>query len=309
MPNDLSGIWAPICTPFVNEELDIENFKKNIELYAKTPLRGYFVLGSNGEACMLNEKEKLKLLSVTAENKHEGKLVMAGCNHESARNTIAFTKLAHSEGADVASVITPHYFKKEMNDKALINFYQAVADSSPLPILLYNAPGFAGGVQLSIEAVATLSRHPNIVGMKDSAPTGPNNFLAYADVQHFSILAGSANFILPSLVMGAAGGVLSLANLFPNLCHQLYELFKKNDLENARKLQRAILKANQSISGKFGVAGVKAGMDYIGFYGGNPRLPLMPLTSEERNQVQVAINKLLQEYPTFIPAAKNSKDA
>jgi len=296
---NLSGVWAPICTPFTRGEVDIGKLEHNMEIYSQTKLQGYFALGSNGEACMLNEEEKKKVLRTVLRKKEKNQLVMAGCSHESARGTIALTNLAADEGADIASVITPHYFKKAMTDDALIRFFETVADSSPLPIVLYNAPGFTGGVALSVKAVARLSQHPNIIGMKDSAPTGPNIFLSMIDREKFSILAGSANFFLPSLVMGAVGGVLSAANFFPQVCCRLYEIFQQGNMEEAKELQHAILRVNKEVSGKYGVAGVKVAMNFTGFSGGDPRLPLLPLSSTDRENIRLALEKFVQTYPEF----------
>lgn len=294
--HDISGIWAPLCTPFTEGKIDTAKLEKNMEVYAQTPLRGVFTLGSNGEACMLTDEEKVTVLR-TVVRKKKNKLVMAGCTHESTQKTIALTRKAADEGADIASVLTPHYFKKVMTQDALIRFYETVADTSPLPVMIYNAPGFAGGVQLSVDAVVTLSQHPNIIGMKDSAPTGPNVFLAYVGKEKFSVLAGSANFFLSSLVLGAKGGVLSLANYLPHAAHHLYELFQEDKMEEAKNLQQAVLRVNRGVSGKYGVAGVKKAMDITGFYGGEPRLPLLPLGKKEQENVQVAIQEFLQEYP------------
>jgi len=90
-----------------------------------------------------------------------------------------------------------------MTGEALIKFYERVADESPLPVIIYNAPGFAGGVQLSPKVVVRLSEHPNIIGMKDSAPTGPNIFLSVVNSENFAVLVGSANFFIISLLVGA----------------------------------------------------------------------------------------------------------
>ncbi len=298
-PQSLSGVWIPICTPFTRGEVDIGKLERNLEIYSQTKLQGYFALGSNGEACMLDEEEKKRVLRTVFMKKEENQLVMAGCSHESARGTIALTNFAADEGADIASIITPHYFKKVMTDDALIQFFEAVADSSSLPVVLYNAPGFTGGVALSVKAVARLSQHPNIVGMKDSAPTGPNVFLSTTDREKFSILAGSANFFLPSLLMGAVGGVLSAANFFPQVCCRLYEIFQQGNMEQARELQQAILRVNREVSGKYGVAGVKAAMDFTGFSGGEPRLPLLPLSPTDRENIRLALEKFVEEYPEF----------
>jgi 4-hydroxy-2-oxoglutarate aldolase len=133
---DLSGIWAPICTPFTDGEVDIGKLEKNMEIYSETPLRGYSALGGNGEACMLDEKERIKVLRTVLKGKEKDKFVMTNCSHESARGTIALTRQAAEEGADIVRVITPHYFKKVMTDEALIKFYETVADNSPLPPIL-----------------------------------------------------------------------------------------------------------------------------------------------------------------------------
>ncbi len=295
--DDLSGVWAPVCTPFTKGEVDIGKLEHNMGKYSKTKLRGYFALGSNGEACMLDEEEKKKILRTVLRRRERNQLVMAGCSHESTRGTVALTHLAANEGANFASVITPHYFKKVMTDEALIRYFEAVAGSSPLPIVLYNAPGFTGGVTLSVKAVTRLSEHPNIIGMKDSAPTGPNIFLSAIDNKRFSILAGSANFFLSSLAMGAVGGVLSAANFLPQVCCHLYELFQAGDMEEARKLQCAILRINREVSGSYGVAGVKAVMDFTGFSGGDPRLPLLPLSSRQRENIRLSLENFGEEYP------------
>lgn len=297
-PQDISGVWAPICTPFTEGKVDTGKLEKNMKIYSESPLCGVFALGSNGEACMLDEEEKVEVLRIVVNNKGN-KLVMAGCTHESTQHTIALTQKASQQGADIASILTPHYFKKAMSDEALIRFYEAVADKSPLPVMLYNAPGFAGGVQLSVDAVVTLSQHSNIIGMKDSAPAGPNVFLSHVDTQKFSILAGSANFFLPSLAMGAAGGVLSLANYLPHAACGLYDLFQQGKIKEARKLQQAILRVNRGVSGKYRVAGVKAAMDNTLFCGGRPRPPLLPLGREEKGKVRSILEKFVQEYPEF----------
>jgi len=296
---NLSGVWIPICTPFTEGEIDIDKLGKNMEVYSHAPLGGYFALGSNGEACMLDSRERIKALQIIVKNKGENQLVMVGCGHESARGTIALIEEVAGKGADIVSIITPHYFKKAMTDKALIAFYEKVADNSTLPVVLYNAPGFAGGVQLSVRALVKLSEHPNIIGMKDSSSIGPNIFLAYANKENFSILAGSANFLLPSLVMGAAGGVLSLANFLPYPCCFLYKFFQEGEMEKAIKLQQAILRVNNEVSGAYGVAGVKAAMDFTGFYGGDPRLPLLPLSSKEKENILLILKKFTQQYPEF----------
>lgn len=294
----LSGVLVPICTPFSEGKVDIDKLEKNMEMFSQTALQGYFALGSNGENCMLNEAEKKEVLSTILKKRRKNQVVMAGCSHESTQGTINLTKWAAEIGAEIASIQPPHYFKKVMSDKAIIKFYEEVADNSPLPVVLYNAPGFTGGVTLSVNAMSTLSKHPNIIGMKDSSPTGPGIFLTVVD-KEFSVMAGSANIFLSTLVMGGVGGVLSIANFHPRASYWLYELFKQGKIEEAKHFQHALIRLNQAVSGKYGVAGVKTAMDIAGLYGGNPRLPLLPLNIEEKKSIYVALNKFAEEYPEF----------
>jgi 4-hydroxy-2-oxoglutarate aldolase len=158
-------------------------------------------------------------------------------------------------------------------------------------VLLYNAPKFTGGISLTPRAVGRLAAHPNIVGMKDSSDTGPAAILAELDTIRceFTTLAGSANFLYPALHLGAVGGVVSLANPLPDDCCRLYRLFREEKYGQARELHHRLVRLNRAVSGSFGVAGVKAAMDLLGFRGGEPRSPLRSLTREERERLAASI--------------------
>jgi 4-hydroxy-2-oxoglutarate aldolase len=286
----LTGVFSPVVTPFRNDEPALDDLRFNLRKLAATGLTGYLALGSNGEFRSLSDLEQLHVLEVFAEEK-AGKVVMAGTACESTRHTIEKTRKAAQMGFEFASILTPGYFAKQMNDAALIGHYEAIADASPIPILLYNAPGFTGGVQLSSKAVVHLARHTNICGMKDSSPSGPDRYLTALDheKEDFRILAGSANFFYPSLHMGASGGVLSLANPLPAPCCDLFRLFIEKKFDEALDLQFRLSRLNSAVSGTHGVAGVKAAMDIMGFMGGEPRRPLIPLTGSEREKIRDAI--------------------
>jgi len=159
-----------------------------------------------------------------------------------------------------------------------------------VPVLLYNAPGFAGGVQIPPKTVLELSRHPNIRGMKDSSPSGPARYLGECDPEEdFAILAGSANFFYPSLHLGAPGGILSLANALPEACCELYSLFIEGKYEEARRLHFRLARLNTAVSGTSGIAGVKAAMNATGYKGGEPRHPLIPASDDVREWIRVRI--------------------
>jgi 4-hydroxy-2-oxoglutarate aldolase len=283
----LDGIFAPITTPFVEEEVAYDQLKYNVQKYSQTPLKGYFVLGSNGESKSCTETEKLKILELVLKEKAPHQVIMAGAGYESTRQTIEFSKKVASMGADFVSLVTPSYFKKSISDEVLIGYYKDVAEAVPVPVLIYNAPGFTG-VTVSPKVVETISRHPNIAGMKD---TSPGNIASYLDVraEKFVVLAGTINFLFIGLTLGARGGVVSLADAFPEPCCELYERYMKGDVEGARRLHSKLFRLNQSVSGSGGVAAVKGAMDLAGYHGGPPRLPLLPLTEAQKQKVRGAV--------------------
>ncbi|MBN1804788.1 MAG: dihydrodipicolinate synthase family protein [Sedimentisphaerales bacterium] len=285
----LSGIFAPVVTPFKSDELALDDLRFNLRKLNDTNLAGYLALGSNGEFRSLNEKEQIQVLEVFAEEKGD-KIVMVGTGCESTKQTIEKSELACRMGFDYASIITPNYFAKHIDGETLRRYYTKIADSIDIPVLLYNVPGFASGVTIPIKTVVELSKHPNIAGMKDSAPTGPAKFLAGLDpAEDFHILAGSANFVYSSLHLGATGGVLSLANVLPEHCCNLYRLFEQGKYEEAKELSFRLARLNQTVSGFWSVAGIKAAMDITGFKGGLPRHPFKSLSDEDKQQIKQAI--------------------
>jgi len=287
MTQKVCGIFAPITTPFVNDEVSLEQFKENVKKYSRTPLSGYLVLGSNGESKSLTEDDKLKLLEIVLQEKADHQLVMAGTGYESTRQTIAFSKKVQERGADLVSLVTPSYFKKSLSDEALIGYYTQVADALRIPVFAYNAPGFTG-LTLSNRVIEVISKHPNIGGMKDTSPAG---LAGYLDVcsDDFVVLSGTMNTLFIGLSLGATGGVISLADAFPEPCCALYEAFTCDDIAAARELHSRLFRLNQSVSGAAGVAGVKYAMELGGYHGGHPRLPLLPIKDSDKKRIQEAV--------------------
>ncbi len=281
----LSGVFAPVTTPFdENGEVSYQALEANIKKLNSSRLRGYLALGTNGEFKSLTEAERRKVLETVVRNAAKDKVVMAGTGRESTKESIAATKEAASIGTHFASLIAPSFFAKKMTDPVLLNHFRVIADASSIPILLYNNPEVAV-VTYSTGLIGEIARYPNIVGMKD---TSKGNFASYllAAGPDFNLLAGSAGFFFEALVMGGVGGVLSIANFAPEACCKVYDLWKAGKLEEARKEQYRLMTLNQKVSGKFGVAGVKAAMDAAAFYGGPPRAPLLPLTADEKKKLQ-----------------------
>lgn len=289
MTKRISGIFAPITTPFINDELSIEHLRENMLRYKETPLGGFFVLGSNGENKSLTDDEKLRILEVVLQEKTEHQLVMAGTGFESTGRTIAFSKRVAELGADFVSVITPSYFKKRLTDEAMAGYYLDVAEGLPVPLLVYNAPGFTG-MTVSFKVMGEISRHPNIAGMKDTSPGNMSGYIEACD-KDFDVLSGTVSTLFQAMALGASGGVVSLANAFPRPCCELFERFKAGDMDKARELHYKLFRLNRSVSGSFGVAGVKYAMEVGGYFGGNPRLPLLPLKDTDRKLIRDAIKE------------------
>ncbi len=291
MDSRLKGVFAPITTPFDQDgEVSWAGLEKNMETYAASRLAGYLALGSNGENKSLSNAEKEKVLSTIVTRKGKGQLVMAGCIFESTKETIEYAKRFEGLGADYLTLLPPSYFAKQMSDAVLLKYFTDVAGAVRTPCLVYNAPQFSAGVTLSVPLIKDLAKHPNIVGMKDSSTGNIEGFL-FAVRDQFAVMAGSANFFLSALFMGATGGVISLANAFPPIACELYELAVSRQYEKAIALNEKVLRLNKGVSGKGGVAAVKYAMDLAGLAGGNPRLPLLPLKDEDRDGLKKTLER------------------
>ena len=286
MDTKLTGVFAPITTPFYSKgEVAYDKLESNMIFYSKSCLQGYLALGSNGENKSLNNQEKEKVLLTIIKFKGKNQVVMAGCIFESTRETIEFAEIAQDLGADFITLLPPSYFKKEMTDPVLIKYFTDVADRVKVPCLVYNAPQFCGGTTLSVNLIKEVAKHPNIVGMKDSSTGNIEGFL-FAVRDTFNVIPGSANFFMNALIMGARAGVISLANVFPGITCELFNLTMNKKYEEAFKLNERVLLLNKTVSGSGGVAAVKYGMDLAGLYGGDPRLPLLPLNEDLRRKIK-----------------------
>jgi 4-hydroxy-2-oxoglutarate aldolase len=283
----LTGVFVPVATPFVNQKIDYDKLRANIEKMNESKVKGYMLLGSNGEFMSLTDDEALKVVEIINKAKAQNKTLIVGAGRESAFATIEFIKKVSDRGADFASIITPHYFADKMTDETLRRFFVEVADNSPLPILLYCIPKYSAGVVISSECVAKMAYHDNIFGMKDSSKLDIADYIkAVPHDTEFYILAGSITKFLTGLQGGAIGGILSMANYLPNECCKIQELDTAGNYEEAKELSERLCEINKNISGKYGVAGVKTAMDLLGYYGCEPRIPLMPLSNNEKNNIK-----------------------
>lgn len=281
------GIYPPVPTFFAaNEDLDLSTLRRHVRALAPSGIAGYVVMGSNGEAVHLSGDERLQVIAAVRAEAGEQAVLIAGCGEQSTRATIANCQHAQRAGANFALVLPPSYFKGRMQEAALLAHYRAVADASPLPIVIYNMPASTAGLDLGAATICTLAAHPNIVAVKDSA--GDMAKLAEIVGQvapDFGVFAGSAGYLLPALAVGARGAVAALANVLPDQVCQVQSFFARGQLLEARRLQARLTPANTAVTSTWSVPGLKAALEITRGYGGRPRLPLLPLGEVERRRL------------------------
>lgn len=291
----LKGIYPPLTTPFVRDVVAYNKLTENLQKYNQKDLSGYVVLGSNGESVFLTKEEKLKLISTVREHS-DNKTLIAGTGLESIKETIDLTNDAAKNGADFALIITPSFYKADMNHKALLNYYTAVADSISIPLIIYSVTKFTN-VKVEIETIAKLAEHHNIIGIKNSTENiAEINATVYNTPNDFNVLVGTGSVLLHGLISGAVGGILALANIAPDECIKIFKLFNEGKLNEAKEIQSRMQAVNKAITATYGIAGLKASMGLLGYYGGQPRKPLQPLTSSNMKKLKPILlkAKLLQ---------------
>ena len=258
----ISGVLAPIPTPFTDDEaVDLDAWRANIDRWMATPLRGLVVLGSTGEAPLVDDDEADRLIREARGRVPGDRLLLAGTGRQSTRAAIAAARRAADAGADGVLVRTPSYFRKQLTTEAFVRHYAAVADASPVPVVLYNFSALTG-VTLPVEAVARLVDHPNIVGLKESGPDlGYVGDLIGVARDGFSVVVGSAPTFYASLALGASGGILAVACAIPDACVRIYEHVAAGRHDEARALQRQVVPLARLLTTRHGIPGLKAALD------------------------------------------------
>lgn len=286
----LEGVFPPIPTPFnAVGEVESDALLRNLEYWSDFALAGCVVLGSNGEFAHLSECEIRQVLETARAGIPTDRLMIAGVGRPSTRETIVWSRHAATVDADAVLVLPPSYFRGQMSHQVLVDYFRAVAEASPLPVILYNMPACTG-LDLDAETVLSLSDHQNIIGLKDSG----GNVAKLGEVrqyakQGFAILAGSAGFLVPALSIGASGGILALANIAPQQCLDVYKAAMRGDWNTARTMQLNLIRPNTAVTRGWGVPALKAAMDILGLYGGDPRAPLERLSESRRNQLRAIL--------------------
>ncbi|MBS3820076.1 dihydrodipicolinate synthase family protein [bacterium] len=292
MALNLEGIFPALTTPFEDTEIALDKLKENILKYNKHKLSGYVVLGSTGEAVYVNDEESELIVKSARETSSPEKKIIVGTARESTRFTLEFTNRMADLGVDAALVRTPSYFRAQLDREALKYHFLTLADKSRIPIIIYNIPQNTG-VSMDKELVVELSIHPQIIGIKDSSGnlSLPGEILPAVNPQ-FNYILGAGSLLLPGFLLGVKGGILTLADVVPELCVKLFELFREGKMEEAHNLQLSLIPLNKAITRTYGVPAAKYAMDLVGYYGGPPRSPLRPLDEKEKQTIRELVEKL-----------------
>jgi 4-hydroxy-2-oxoglutarate aldolase len=277
-------------TPFRNGEVHPAAIQGNVRRWMTAGLGGIVALGTNGEAALLDDDENDLVVETARQEVPADRALIAGVGRESTRATIAAARRAAAGGADAVLVRTPSFYRGHVPVPALVAHYTAVADASPVPVLLYNYATFTG-VNMTPETIGRLAAHPNIAGLKETSTDGAQ-FVELAAVVpgRFTVLAGSAPGAYTAFSAGAAGAILAVACVRPALCLRLRALALEGRYAEALAIQQRLTPLARAVTTGFGIAGLKAAMDLSGLEGGDPRPPLGPLSSDAVERIRTLLN-------------------
>jgi 4-hydroxy-2-oxoglutarate aldolase len=276
----LEGILAPVVTPFgATGEIDGDGFVRNVRAHLAAGLHGILVAGSTGEASLLDEVERERLVELARAATPSDRPLLVGTGGESTRSVIARSRAAAERGADAVLVVAPHYYGDAVTGEALREHYERVADASPVPVLLYTIPKYMH-FALPVDVVAALAEHGNIIGMKDSSGDA-TLFAGYLASKSptFRVLTGSGTLLGEALRLGADGAILAVSLFAPEDSLAVLQAARGTDGAAARAAQAKLTPLASRIVGGMGVPGVKAALDAVGLAGGTPRPPLKPLAA------------------------------
>ena len=297
----LEGILVPHVTPFRDDdEVDEEALRELVRFFVESGLHGLVPLGSNGEFPSLSFEERLRVLSIVVDEVNGRIPVISGTGAPATVEVIRFAKAASDLGVDGFLVAPPFYFTP--SDREVASYYSKIASEVDAPIVLYSVPKFVG-YHLSLDVVERLAlEHSNVVGIKDSGGLVSRFAELIRRVgTRISVLAGTGDMILPALSLGARGAIVAIANVAPRHCVELYEEFRRGNLERARELQIRLNYLNEVIVKKYNqLSAIKTAMNLLGLRAGKPRHPYAPLGEREVGEV----SRVLREVGVLHPETR-----
>jgi 4-hydroxy-tetrahydrodipicolinate synthase len=285
----IRGIIPPVATPMqANEDLDLPRLRWFLDQLISAGVHGVFVLGTNSEFYALDEREKQEVIATTVAHVNRRVPVFAGTGAETTREAVRLTRMAGREGVDGVSVITPYFISPTQQE--IRDHYRRIAESTDLPVVLYNNPSTCGGTKIDVDTVARLAEIPNILAMKDSSGDLQNtNECIRAVPDRFSVLMGRDTLIYPSLIFGARGAVPATGNIAPALLVEIYEAFERGDHAASKAAQLRLNPLRLALSLCTAPGGVKAALELLGKSLGPCRSPVAPLAPEKRAKMREAL--------------------
>jgi 4-hydroxy-2-oxoglutarate aldolase len=290
-PNALKGILLPTTTPFdLDGHISVPALTSNIKEWNARGVIGFVVLGSTGERVHLDEREYLQVIEVS--RAATDSVLIAGAGQQSTVNTIKEIENAARAGAEAVLVITPYFYRPAITQETLINYYMAVADAAPVPVLLYSMPPLTG-IKIEPETVARLSEHPNIIGVKDSS-NDVAGFRRTVELcpDDFAVMTGNGTVLLDALQAGATGGILAVGCVVPEVCVEIFRLFGNGEIERAERLQQELTPLASAVTKKYGIGGLKAALDLAGYRGGAVRAPLRAPDEAARAEIGLLLRNV-----------------
>ncbi len=289
---DFRGILLPTTTPFdADGQILSDAIRSNLRAWSETGVVGFVVLGSTGERVHLDEREYLQVIETSRDAVGNDLAFIVGAGQQSTVGTIAEIRKAASAGADAVLVITPNYYRSAINQETLVSFYTAVADASPVPVLLYSMPALTG-IKIEPQTIARLSEHPNIIGVKDSS----NDIAGFSETvrlcpDDFAVMTGNGTVLLDALRAGATGGILAVGCVVPEIC---VEIFRDFQADIAESLQAKLTPLAAAVTTRFGIGGLKAALDMAGYTGGSVRAPLQPPNENAKAEIGTVLDAVVQ---------------
>jgi 4-hydroxy-2-oxoglutarate aldolase len=289
---DFSGTFLPVTTPFdpVTGDLDVVAYRANLRHWFQSPIRGILTAGSTGESVFLDDAERVALVESARDVIPSEAILIAGTGAESTRQTIRLNKEAADAGADAVLVSPPAYYKGAMTPEVLLRHYRAVADASPVPVLVYQVPLRLSTLEFPTGLIAELSHHPNIVGIKDSR--GKLELVAElveATGADFQVLVGSGAILYGGLEVGAVGGIVAVGLMACAEAAEISVAYGEGRTAEAGRIQERIAPVHNGIVGGMGVPGVKAALDVLGLHGGVPRAPLAQASASKVEEIRAIL--------------------
>jgi len=287
----IHGIIPPVATPMrANEDLDLPRLEWFLDQLIAGGVHGLFVLGTNSEFYALDEREKQEVMATAVAHVRGRVPVFAGTGAETTREAVRLTKMAEREGVDGVSVITPYFVNPTQQEIA--DHYRRLAESTSLPVVLYNNPSTCGGVKIGVDTIARLAQVPNILAVKDSSGDlqNTNEYLRVVP-DRFAVLQGRDTLIYPSLVCGARGAVPATANIAPALCVEIYEAVRRDDQPAALAAQRRLNPVRLGLNLGTAPGGVKAALALLGRSLGPSRSPVAPLAPDNQQKMRAVLEQ------------------